>query len=619
MTIDCEIIVTGGGHAGCEAALAGARMGCSVILVTQSIDRIAQMSCNPSIGGLAKGQLVRELDALGGEMALAIDRTGIQFRRLNLSKGPAVWSSRAQADRIAYRRYMRKTLLAQRNLTIVQDCVIAVRTSGGRISGVDTEGGKTIGCRSVIITGGTFLNGLIHIGEVNHRAGRIGERAALGLSENLQQLGFRAGRLKTGTPPRLDGKTIDFDVLEKQYGHREFPPFSLKSEHVNDNSASCWLTYTNESTHECIRQNLGRSALFSGRIKGIGPRYCPSIEDKIVRFAEKPRHQLFLEPEGNGTDEIYPNGFATSLPEEVQLKAIRTVKGLEEALITVPGYAVEYDFFFPYQIKPTTETKLVKGLYFSGQINGTSGYEEAAVQGFMSGVNAVLRLRGKPEFTLDRSQAYIGVLLDDLATKSTEEPYRMFTSRAEHRLALREDNAAERLIEHGFRLGLIPEGIYLREMARIDLVKRETKRLEKVLIPVNALPAECSPRGERRVSVATALRMPKVAVADIEEADDILRSHPDKVKIDIEIRIKYKGYLDKQQREIEKFRKLERNPIPPHFPFSSVTGLKAEAREKLERFRPVSLGQASRISGISPGDISVLMVHLKRPIASVID
>ncbi len=612
MSMGCEIVVVGGGHAGCEAALSAARMGCSVILVTQNEGTIAQMSCNPSIGGLAKGQLVRELDVLGGEMALAIDRTGIQFRRLNLSKGPAVWSSRAQADRIAYRCYMQKTLDAQSNLDVVEDSVVAVRTAGGGVTGIETEGGLSINCRAAIITGGTFLNGLIHIGEASHPAGRIGENAALHLSEQLQHLGFKAGRLKTGTPPRLDGKTIDFDLLEKQHGHVNFPPFSLRSAAVNDNSATCWITYTNESTHAYILANLHKSALYSGRIKGVGPRYCPSIEDKVVRFADKPRHQLFLEPEGNGTDEIYPNGLATSLSEDVQLKAIRTVRGLERAQITVCGYAVEYDFFFPYQIKPTTETKLVERLYFAGQINGTSGYEEAAVQGLMSGINAVLKLNGKPELTLDRSQAYIGVLLDDLATKSTEEPYRMFTSRAEHRLALREDNAAERLIDYGFRLGLIPEEIYRREIGRVELVKTETRRLEKVFVSVGVLPADAGARGGRKISIAKALRMPEITIGDVEETDDALKGHSSKIKTDIEIRIKYRGYLDKQQREIEKFKKLEENPIPPHFPFSAVSGLKAEAREKLEKFRPVSLGQASRISGISPGDISVLMVHLRK-------
>lgn len=607
-----NIVVAGGGHAGCEAALAAARMGGNVLLVTLNVEQIAQMSCNPSIGGLAKGQLVRELDALGGEMALATDQTGIQYRRLNLSKGPAVWSSRAQADRIRYREYMRDRLENQEHLDILEDCVVGVMTSDGRVTGVETEGGGSIECRAVIITGGTFLNGLIHIGEITHEAGRIGEPAALHLSEQLQGLGFKAGRLKTGTPPRLDSNTVDFSVLEEQPGHDDFPPFSLRSTSINDNSAFCWITYTNENTHDCIKDNLMTSALYSGRIKGIGPRYCPSIEDKIVRFADKPRHQLFLEPEGARSDEIYPNGFATSLPEDIQRAAMRTVKGLEEVEITVPGYAVEYDFFYPYQIRPTTETKLVGGLYFAGQINGTSGYEEAAVQGFMAAVNATLKLKDKPEFMLDRSQAYIGVLLDDLATKSTEEPYRMFTSRAEYRLALREDNAAERLIDYGFRFGLIPEEIYTREKERIRLVADEAARLEKVLLPVDWPGAAGSSGDGRRISIAKALRMPDVAVSDVEDNDENLCEHSDKVKSDIEIKIKYRGYLDKQLREIEKFKRSESQPIPEDFSYASLRGLKTEAREKLERFRPVSLGQASRISGITPGDISVLMVHLKR-------
>ena len=612
MNAGYEIVVVGGGHAGCEAALAAARMGCSVALVTLRKDRIAQMSCNPAIGGLAKGQLVREIDTLGGEMGLATDRTGIQFRRLNMSKGPAVWSSRAQTDRIKYRQYMQHVIERQEDIDIIEDAVIAVKTSGNGVSGIKTEGGLEIACRAVVLTGGTFLNGVIHTGAVKRAAGRIGERPALYLSEQLQELGFKAGRLKTGTPPRLDGKTIDFDILEEQVGDAEFPPFSLKSEKISGNTASCWITYTNEITHSYILDNLRSSALYSGQIEGIGPRYCPSIEDKVVRFPDKSRHQLFLEPEGNGTDEIYPNGFATSLSEDTQLKAIRTVRGLERVEITVFGYAVEYDFFYPSQIKPTTETKFIERLYFSGQICGTSGYEEAAAQGIMSGINAALKIKGEPEFTLDRSQAYIGVLLDDLATKSTEEPYRMFTSRAEYRLALREDNAAERLIEYGYRFGLIPENIYRRETERVNLIRREVKRLETVFIPVDKLPLAGNGDGKRKVSIAQALRMPPIKIVDIADNDDSLGNLSSNVWSDIEITIKYKGYLDKQQREIEKFKKLESLPIPPDFPFLSLTGLKTEAKEKLDRFKPVSLGQASRISGISPGDISVLMVHLKR-------
>ncbi|MBU1318294.1 MAG: tRNA uridine-5-carboxymethylaminomethyl(34) synthesis enzyme MnmG [candidate division Zixibacteria bacterium] len=607
-----DIVVVGGGHAGCEAALAAARMGCTVALVTLRRDRIGQMSCNPAIGGLAKGQLVKELDALGGEMGLATDRTGIQFRRLNLSKGPAVWSSRAQADRIAYREYMQRVIDRQENIEVIEDSVVAVKTSGNRVTGAETAGGPVIQCRAVILTSGTFLNGITHTGNVRNHAGRVDEPPALYLSEQLQSIGFNAGRLKTGTPPRLDGRTINFDILQEQQGDPDCPPFSLRSENICENSAKCWITYTNQNTHRFILDNLSSSALFSGQIKGIGPRYCPSIEDKVVRFSDKPRHQLFLEPEGNGTDEIYPNGFSTSLSEETQLRAIRTVGGLEDVVITTPGYAVEYDFFFPYQIRPTTETKLVEGLYFSGQINGTSGYEEAAAQGLMSGINAVLKMRGEPAFTLNRSQAYIGVLLDDLATKSTEEPYRMFTSRAEYRLELREDNAAERLIEYGYRFGLIPEEIYARETERIALVGREAKRLESVFLPVTSLPTEFGGNGRQKLSAAAALRMPQVKVSDIEGSDDSLGGYSHRVKTDIEIRIKYKGYLDKQRREIEKFSKLENLAIPEDLSYASLTGLKVEAREKLGRLRPVSLGQASRISGISPGDITVLMVHLKR-------
>jgi len=615
MHSEYDIVVAGGGHAGCEAALAGARMGASVLLISMQLDRIAQMSCNPSVGGLAKGHLVRELDALGGEMGYATDHTGIQYRKLNMSKGPAVRSSRAQVDRIAYRRFMQNTISQQSGLDTLEDCVTEVITRDGRIKGVRTKGGKEIECRAAILTGGTFLNGLIHIGEIQREAGRIGESAAVGLTESLVKLGFNAGRLKTGTPPRLDGKTINFDILEEQPGQDDFEPWSLRTRQPLNNTASCWITYTNTETHELIRDNLHASALYSGRIHSIGPRYCPSIEDKIVRFADKPRHQLFLEPEGNGTDEIYPNGFATSLAEEVQIMAIRTVPGLENAEITVPGYAVEYDFFYPYQIKPTTETKLIDGLYLSGQINGTSGYEEAAVQGYMSGVNAVLKIRNKPEFVLDRSQAYIGVLLDDLATKSTEEPYRMFTSRAEYRLALREDNAVERLIDYGYRFGLVDETIYKAEQERLRIVRDEADRLERVMIPSADLPNGDTIQKRDRISAANALRMPGTNLSDLIEVCDDIDDLPEKVKSDIEIRVKYKGYLEKQDREIQKFRRLESFPIPDSFDFKSLRGIKTEASEKLSKHRPVSLGQASRISGISPGDISVLMIHLKKHVA----
>lgn len=606
-----EIVVIGGGHAGCEAALAAARMGHSVVLLTMRRDRIAQMSCNPAIGGTAKGQLVREIDALGGEMGLAIDRTGIQFRRLNLSKGPAVWSSRAQADRIQYRLYMQRVIDQQPNLDVIEDAATAIGVKNGSVNSVSTLGHVEIECRAAILTSGTFLNGLTHTGQVKKQAGRVGEQAALHLSEQLQSVGFKVGRLKTGTPPRLDGKTINFDVLVKQPGDDDFPPFSLRSDRVNDNSATCWITYTNEQTHAYVMTNLQSSALYSGQIEGIGPRYCPSIEDKIVKFRDKQRHQLFLEPEGNGTDEIYPNGFSTSLDAEVQLKAIRTIIGLESVEITTPGYAVEYDFFYPYQIKPTTETKLVEGLYFSGQVNGTSGYEEAAAQGLMSGINAALKLDGRLPFTLDRSQAYIGVLLDDLTTKSTEEPYRMFTSRAEYRLALREDNAAERLIGFGHEFGLIAEDVYQREIDRIELVKREVMRLERVLLPSGSH-LGISSNADQRLSIAAALRMPEIGIDQVAQHDPQLASYPERVRTDIEIQIKYKGYLDKQQREIDRFKKLEEEPIPPDLSFRTLSGLKMEAREKLERFRPLSLGQASRISGISPSDITVLMVHLRK-------
>jgi len=607
-----EVIVAGGGHAGIEAALAAARMGCNTLLITHDRRKIGEMSCNPAIGGLAKGHLVKEIDALGGEMAQAIDRTGIQYRRLNLSRGPAVHSSRAQADRKLYRQYMQAVIFAQQNLEVAEDEAVAVQVVGGKVRAVSTRGGKCIKCQALVLTAGTFLNGLIHIGPIKIPAGRINEPPALGLSENLQQLGFKAGRLKTGTPPRLDGKTIDFSRVQRQEGDQNFPPFSLRSESINGNKAVCHITYTNEKTRAVIMENLHTSAMYSGRIKGVGPRYCPSIEDKIVRFKDKERHQLFLEPEGLDTDEIYPNGFATSLEEEVQKRAIKTVAGLEDVKFNRPGYAIEYDFFFPYQIKTTTETRLVEGLFFSGQINGTSGYEEAAAQGIISGINAALKVRGEEPFSLLRSEAYIGVLIDDLTTKSTEEPYRMFTSRAEHRLHLREDNADERLLAYGHRFGLISSEQYERFREESQLRHRHRRALEHIYVDVKELPCDLENEGRTKISFEQALRIPGVGINHLRRYNEELAALPDTLLERIEIEVKYAGYLQRQQREIDKFNRFEQERIPADFDFAACSGLKNEAIEKLSRQRPATIGQASRISGISPGDITVLMIYLKK-------
>lgn len=610
--LNYEIVVAGGGHAGVEAALAAARMGCSVLLVTLRKDTIGQMSCNPAIGGLAKGHLVKEIDALGGEMALAIDRTGIQYRRLNLSRGPAVHSSRAQADRKLYREYIQQVVLNQTNLDVLEDGVISLEVSDGKVKAALTEGGKRIACQALILTAGTFLNGLIHIGKRKIPAGRMGEKPSLGLTEKLVELGFKAGRLKTGTPPRLDKNSIDYSRTKPQHGDSDFPPFSFRSDSINGNKAVCHITFTNQETHRIILDNLESSAMYSGQIKGIGPRYCPSIEDKVVRFKDKDRHQLFLEPEGLDNDLVYPNGFPTSLDEEVQKKAIRTVPGLEDVVFAQPGYAIEYDFFYPYQIYTTTETKLVEGLYFSGQINGTSGYEEAGAQGLMSGINAVLKIRGEEPFSLLRSEAYIGVLLDDLTTKSTEEPYRMFTSRAEHRLYLREDNADQRLFRYGRKFGLISKERYQKYLDDNAIQKLRRQSLGRLFIEVSKLPADFQNNGRTKISFEQALRVPGVSIDHLKDYDDSLAELPETMLKKIEIEVKYQGYLDRQMREIEKFNKLEKESIPANFDFDYCKGLKKEAYEKLKRLRPATVGQASRISGISPGDITVLLIYLKK-------
>lgn len=608
-----DIIVVGAGHAGCEASLAAARMGHKTILFTMNKETIAQMSCNPAIGGSAKGQLVKEIDALGGEIGFAADRTAIQMKTLNKKKGPAVWSSRTQNDRAAYRLVMREILENQNNLFIKQDTIVEILVRDGKAFGVIAGTGISYLGKAVILTCGTFLNGLIHIGLEHFPAGRAGEFPALGLTENLVKLGFHAGRLKTGTPPRLDGRTIDFSKTSPQPGDKNPKPFSIRTKDGLQNGCLCYLTYTNPVTHEFILNNLDRSPLYSGRIKGVGPRYCPSIEDKVVKFKDKLRHQLFLEPEGIGTNEFYVNGFATSLPEDVQLKAIRTVPGLENAQMMRVGYAIEYDYFPPTQLKHSLETKLVENLFFAGQINGTSGYEEAAAQGIMAGINAVLKLKGEVPFILDRSQAYIGVLIDDLVTKGTEEPYRMFTSRAEYRLVLREDNADQRLLEYGCGFGLISKDLHDDYKERMERINKEKARLKRVFVSISTFESLLGQiENNRKMCLAKILRMPEISYDDIKKVDWEARELPRQVYEQVELEIKYEGYIKRQVLEIEKAKKLESMVIPDNFDYDGLIGFKVEALEKLKKTKPISLGQASRISGVTPGDIAVLMVHLKQ-------
>jgi len=608
-----DIIVVGAGHAGCEAALASARMGHKTLLFTMNKETIAQMSCNPAVGGQAKGQLVKETDALGGEIGFIADKTAIQIKTLNKKKGPAVWSTRTQNDRSAYRLAMRESLENQENLFIKQGAIVEVLVKYGKAYGIVTATGMAYHCKAVILTCGTFLNGLIHMGLEHFPAGRAGEFPALGLTENLIKLGFEAGRLKTGTPPRLDGRTIDFSKTIPQYGDETPKPFSIRIKELPKEQRLCFLTYTNERTHEFILKNLDRSPLYSGKIKGIGPRYCPSIEDKVVKFREKPRHQLFLEPEGIGTNEYYVNGFATSLPEDVQFEALRTVPGLENCKMMRCGYAIEYDFFPPTQLKNTLETKLIENLYFAGQINGTSGYEEAAAQGIMAGINAVLKIKGEPPFILDRSEAYIGVLIDDLITKGTNEPYRMFTSRAEYRLILREDNADQRLLKYGHRFGLIPDETYNEFLKKMEKIEKETLRLRRVFVSLSSFSDLLGEmENNRKMSLAKLLKMPEIKYKDLLKVDWEAKEVSKEVYEQVELELKYEGYIRRQKKEIEKFKKLETMRIPQGFKYDNLKGFKREALEKLKRVNPISVGQASRISGVSPGDIAVLMVHLKQ-------
>ena len=613
-----NVIVVGAGHAGCEAAAAAANLGSSVLLITMNMGVIAQMSCNPAIGGVAKGQIVREIDAMGGYTGIIADKSTIQFRMLNLSKGPAMWSPRTQNDRMRFAEEWRWQLESIPNLDMWQDTVKEVIVENGKAAGVITSMGIRIESDAVVLTNGTFLNGVIHVGEKKIGGGRTGEKAATGLTEQLVSLGFESGRMKTGTPPRVDGRSLNYERMEEQWGDENRGRFSYTNVEVPTEQRCCWITYTNDKVHEVLKTGFEKSPMFTGRIKGLGPRYCPSIEDKINRFAERERHQIFVEPEGFRTVEIYVNGFSTSLPEDVQLKALQLIPGFEQAKMYRPGYAIEYDFFPPMQLDLTLETLKVKHLFFAGQINGTTGYEEAGAQGFLAGINAHQRINDLHELILKRSESYIGVLVDDLVTKGTDEPYRMFTSRAEHRLLLRQDNADIRLTPIAHKLGLVSD-------ERLQIVNDKVKNSDDIVeflktnsVSIDNMNQVLAEKGSSSISQKTRLfnilSRPQVEMNDIIRADETLANYLsqfDKETIEqAEIKVKYDSYFEKEMEIVNKMKKMEDKEINPEFDYNSLTSLSIEARQKLLKVKPRTLGQASRISGVSPADISVLMVHM---------